>query len=430
MAGVRFRRLFRNKNVTKKKNLFHFPLLLEKSGGKRAHFREISFADLYFCGRMCYNEKKRPRPSIRSFLCFLDFRRAAIQPSLKTESIIIMKKKTKTKDPRIGIVGGQAVLEGVMMKSGDAVSLAVRGEDGKIRVENSRFVSLRKKVKFFNLPILRGCVSFVEQLSLSMDILTKSAEMLGIEDEPETKFEKWVMEKCGNNIMKIVSAIGLVLGLLLGVGLFLMVPTFLTSALNTVLPLPVAFLKSLIEGLIRMGIFVLYIWAVSLMSDIRRTYEYHGAEHKSVACFEAGLPLTPENAKTCTRFHPRCGTSFIFVMLFLSIILNSFLTWNNVWLRFASKLLMIPLIVGIGFEFLMFAGTHTSNPMVKILSAPGLWLQRITTREPDEEQLAVAITALRHAIPPQFEESLQKEEAKKEEQTDEADDAPSPEQPA
>lgn len=318
-----------------------------------------------------------------------------------------MKKNKKEKDPRLGIVGGQAVLEGVMMKSGDSVSLAVRGEDGSITVDNTKFTSLRKKYKICNIPVIRGCVSFVEQLILSMNTLTKSAEMLGIEDEPETKFEKWILEKFGDNLMKIVSAIGMVLGLVLGVGLFLMLPTFLTSLMDSVLKVEISFLKSLMEGLVRMGIFVLYIWLVSFMSDIRRTYEYHGAEHKSVACFEAGLSLTPENARKCSRFHPRCGTSFIFVMLFISIILNSFLTWDNVWIRFGSKLLMIPLIVGIGFEFLMIAGKHGNNPIVKILSAPGLWMQRITTREPDDEQLEVALTALKHAIPLTFEESLQ-----------------------
>ncbi len=317
-----------------------------------------------------------------------------------------MKKDKKTIDPRLGIVGGQAVLEGVMMKSGENVSLAVRGENGEITLDNTKFTSLRKKHKICNIPVVRGCVSFVEQLILSMNTLTKSAEMLGIEDEPETKFEKWVQEKFGDNLMKVVSFIGMVLGLVLGVGLFLMLPTFVTSAVDSVLKVEIPFLKALIEGLIRMGIFVLYIWGVSFMSDIRRTYQYHGAEHKSVACFEAGLPLTPENARKCSRFHPRCGTSFIFVMLFISIILNSFLTWDNVWVRFGSKLLMLPLIVGIGFEFLMVAGKHSGNIIVKILSAPGLWLQRITTREPDDAQLEVALTALKHAIPAEFEESL------------------------
>lgn len=310
-----------------------------------------------------------------------------------------------THDPRLGIVGGQAVLEGVMMKSYDSCSLAVRTPEGEIKVENSTFVSLRKKHKLCALPIVRGCVSFVEQLILSMNMLTRSAEMQGVDlDEPETKFEKWLMEKCGDRLMTIVSAIGTVLGLVLGVGIFLLLPTFGAKGLDSLTGGFIgghAVLRSVIEGLIRMLLFVGYVWGVSLMPDIRRTYEYHGAEHKSVACFEAGLDLTPENARGCTRFHPRCGTSFIFIMLLISIVVNSFLTWDNVWVRFGSKLLLLPLIVGVGFEFIRYAGGHT-NLFTRLVSAPGLWIQRITTREPDDSQLEVALTALKNAIPEEF----------------------------
>ena len=308
-------------------------------------------------------------------------------------------------DPRCGIVGGQAVLEGVMMKSYERCSLAVRTPDGTIAVDNSTFVSLRKKYKVCDLPIIRGCVSMVEQLKLSMDMLTKSAEMQGVDlDEPETKFEKWLLEKCGDKLMPIISAIGMVLGLALGVGLFLLLPTFTAKGLDFLTDGFIgkyALLRSLVEGLIRMALFVGYVWGVSFMPDIRRTYEYHGAEHKSVACFEAGMELTPENARKCTRFHPRCGTSFIFVMLILSIVINSFLTWDNVWLRFGSKILILPLIVGLGYEFIRYAGGH-SNPFTKLVSAPGLWMQRITTREPDDSQLEVALLALKTAIPDEF----------------------------
>ena len=164
-----------------------------------------------------------------------------------------------------------------------------------------------------------------------------------------------------------------------------------------------------------MALFVGYVWGVSFMPDIRRTYEYHGAEHKSVACFEAGLELTPENARKCTRFHPRCGTSFIFVMLILSIIINSFLTWDNVWIRFGSKLLILPLIVGLGFEFIRYAGGH-ANFFTKIVSAPGLWMQRITTLEPDDSQLEVALLALKNAIPDEFGSLWNETEAKKAEE--------------
>ena len=316
-----------------------------------------------------------------------------------------MSREKKKLDPKIGIVGGQAVLEGVMMKSGDRCSLAVRTPEGKISLYNVNKPSVRSKHKIARLPLIRGIVAFVEQLSLSMDMLTRSADMQGIDlDEPETKFEKWLNDKFGDKLMSVITGIGTVLGLVLGVGLFLMLPTFAAKGIDALTGGFIgahAVLRSLVEGLIRIAIFIAYVWGVSLMPDIRRTYEYHGAEHKSVACFEAGLDLTPENARGCTRFHCRCGTSFIFVMLLISIILNSFLTWGNVWVRFASKLCMIPLIVGIGFEFIRYAGSH-SNIFTKIVSAPGLWMQRITTKEPDDSQLEVALAALKNAIPVSF----------------------------
>lgn len=312
----------------------------------------------------------------------------------------------ENRNPRLGLVGGQALLEGVMMKSGDDVSMAVREESGRIVTDAQKSVSLRKKYKICRLPLIRGCVNLVEMLSLSMSTLTHSMEMAGIDtEEPETKLDKWLMEKLGDKMMQIITGIGMVLGLALGVGLFLMLPTLATKGVDALVGGHIGVFRSLVEGLIRMAIFVAYVWAVSLMPDIRRTYEYHGAEHKSVACFERGLPLTPANAKTCTRFHPRCGTSFIFVMLLISIIVNSFLTWDNVWIRFGSKLLTIPLIVGLGFEVIMYAGRH-DNWFTKIVSAPGLWMQRITTREPDEKQLAVAIAAIMGAIPEAFRDEV------------------------
>ena len=344
---------------------------------------------------------------------------------LKGISQKMPKKDKKALDPKIGIVGGQAVLEGVMMKSYDRCSLAVRLPDGSIDVDNTTFTSLRKKHKFFDLPLIRGCVGFVEQLKLSMDMLTKSAEMQGIDTaEPETKFEKWIDEKFGDRIMSFVSAIGMVLGLVLGVGLFIMLPTFAARGIDHLTGGALgslAVLRSVVEGLIRITIFVLYVWLVSLMPDIRRTYEYHGAEHKSVACFERGLPLTPENARGCTRFHPRCGTSFIFVMLIISIIVNSFLTWDNVWIRFGTKILTLPLIVGLGFEFIRYAGGH-NNLFTRIVAAPGLWMQRITTREPDDSQLEVALLALKNAIPDQYGSLWNETEAAKAEKNEKTEE--------
>ena len=327
---------------------------------------------------------------------------------------------------RCGIVGGQAVLEGVMMKSGKRCSLAVRMPDGSIKLDNSAFVSRRQKNKLCNLPIVRGCVSFVEQMVLSMNMLTKSADMQGLDTgEPETKFEKWLLEKFGDKLLNVIMGIGMVLGLALGMGMFLILPTAVGSFADwlsggAIGEIPV--LRSLIEGLIRIGIFVAYVALTALMPDIRRTYEYHGAEHKSVACFEAGLELTPENARKCSRLHPRCGTSFIFVMLILSIIVNSAITLDDVLLRSATKLLTLPLIIGLGFEFIRYAGGH-DNVLTKILSAPGLWMQRITTCEPDDAELEVALAALRNAIPTECGGIVQRSGVLKEDGTTEFDPA-------
>ena len=315
------------------------------------------------------------------------------------------KKKEDLSCSRLGKVGGQAVLEGVMMRSGDRWCLAVRESGGGIAKRNGEYVSLRKKHKFCNIPIIRGVINFVEMLKLSMGMLTASAEMIGVEtDEPESKFEKWVNDKFGDKIMGVVTAIGSVLGIVVSVGLFIFLPTFVTKlilgenqAAGTFQPL-----RSLIEGVLKIAIFVLYIFLVGLMPDIKRTFRYHGAEHKSVACYEKGVDLTPENAKPCTRFHPRCGTSFIFVMLILSIVIGIFIPFNDMpLLRTAAKILVLPITVGLGFEFIMYAGRH-NNVLVKILSAPGLWMQRLTTKEPDESMLEVAIAALKGAMPDEF----------------------------
>lgn len=334
----------------------------------------------------------------------------------------------KENNPRLGKVGGQAVLEGVMMKSGDDVSLAVRRPDGKIDVKNSKFTSLRKKNKLYNFPIIRGCVNMVEMMKLSFANLEDSAAMNGIDtDEPETRFEKWLVRRFGDKLMKAVMSVGMVLGVILSVALFMVLPNVATMGLGalaehfgeTQIP---SFVQNLIAGFIRILIFVVYLLLTSLMKDIRRTYEFHGAEHKSVACYEAGLELTPENAKKCSRFHPRCGTSFIFVMLIISILVTAFINWNT-WPKIAiilTKLAMVPVIVGIGFEFLMLAGKHP-NPVTKALSAPGLWMQRITTKEPDESQLEVALAALKCAMPDEFPDERAKYEIKEENGQDEQD---------
>lgn len=295
-------------------------------------------------------------------------------------------------------VGGQAVLEGIMMKKGNVCATAVRCPDGKIALDKREVKSIKEKFKFLGIPIVRGVVGFIESMKLSMSILTLSAEMQGIEEE-QSRFEKWLEKKFGKSLMGVAAVIGGVLGVFLALGLFFYLPMLVSKLISLVFEMP-AIVKAVVEGFVKILIFLVYVWAVAFMPDIRRTYEYHGAEHKSIFCHEAGLPLTVENIKKQSRFHPRCGTSMMFVMLFLSIVVSAALPaslWDNLALRFLTKIAIIPLIVGIGYEITIFSGTH-DNFVLRILTAPGLWFQKITTREPDEAEIEVAIKALRAAL--------------------------------
>ncbi len=328
-----------------------------------------------------------------------------------------MKKQNCCYIPeRRGKVGGQAVLEGVMMKSGDNVALTVRKEDGTTETKLSAFVSAKAKYKICRFPIIRGVVSFVESLVLSMSTLNDSAEMLGIDEElNDTKKKKNAdgTEK-KSRTLDIMMGVAMVLGVALSLFLFMFLPTFFTNLLERVTG-DLGLWKSLIEGFIKIGIFVAYMLLVSLMKDIRRTFEYHGAEHKSIFCYESGKELTVENVRTQSRFHPRCGTSFMFVMLGISIISGLFITWDNMLLRVVFKLALLPLVMGVGYEFLMYAGKH-DNAFVRILSAPGLWMQRITTREPDDAQIECAIASLKAAMPEEFPVEKSEEPAENEPQ--------------
>lgn len=306
-----------------------------------------------------------------------------------------MSNKNENLSCRLGTVGGQAVLEGVMMKSKDLVALSVRGTDGNITTEVNPFSSIRSKYKILDIPVVRGIVNFVETLILSFKTLTRSADLLGIEEE-ETKFEKWLTEKFGKSMTAVASAIGSILGLALAVLLFIYLPTqiaeFIKGLTDSRLVLSVT------EGFVKILIFVLYIYFCAMIPDMKRVFQYHGAEHKSIFCHEAGLELTVENVKKMSRFHPRCGTSFLFVMMFLGIITSALIIHLPILIRVPLKILFLPIVVGVGFEFIKFAGTH-NNLLVKIVSAPGLWIQRLTTKEPDEMQIEVAITSLKAALP-------------------------------
>lgn len=306
-----------------------------------------------------------------------------------------MKKENNCCPERLGNVGGQAVLEGVMMKSKDLVALSVRNTDGKINTEVSEFKSAREKNKFFNIPIVRGVVNFAETMALSFRILNRSAEMLGIEEE-ESKFEKWLQKKFGKSMAAVASAIGVVLGVLLSVGLFFVLPAIVSDFAKLITDNRLVL--SIVDGFSKILIFIAYIALVSLIPDMRRTFEYHGAEHKSIFCHEAGLELTVENVKKQSRFHPRCGTSLLFVMMFISILTSVLYIELPIYLRVPVKFCVLPLIVGIGYEFIRYAGRH-DNALVRALSAPGLWIQRLTTKEPDSEEIEVAIASLKASLP-------------------------------
>lgn len=303
-------------------------------------------------------------------------------------------------------VGGQALIEGVMMQGPRGMATAVRKPDGEILTEYHTIKLLRNKNKFFNIPIIRGIVGFVESMVMGYKTLMYSAEISGMEEfeeEDMNKFERWLNDKMGEKLVNVVTAIGSVLGVVLAFLLFFYVPVLVFNKANEWANGAITDFQGLIEGVMKILIFVIYIAIVSRMKDIKRLFMYHGAEHKSIACYEAGLDLTVENAKKCTRFHPRCGTSFIFVVLIFSIVFYTIIAKifpviaadRILWL--ILKLVFLPIIMGICYEFIRYAGKH-DNLFVKIVSAPGLWMQRLTTKEPTDDILEVGIAAIKAVI--------------------------------
>lgn len=304
-------------------------------------------------------------------------------------------------------VGGQALIEGVMMQGPKGMATAVRKPDGEIITEYHEVKRLRDKSKIFNLPIIRGIVGFIESMMTGYKTLMYSAEVSGMEDieeEEMSKFEKWLTDKLGDKLMNIVMVIATILGFALAFLIFFFLPVFIFNKVNSWCGNTLMPWQGTIEGCLKIVIFVIYMALVSQTKDIKRVFKYHGAEHKSIACYEAGMDLTVENVKKCSRFHPRCGTSFMFMMLILSIVIVTLLSLvvpealkqnSVVWMLI--KLPLVPLIMGIGYEFIRYAGRH-ENLFVKITSAPGLWMQRITTKEPDDDIIEVGIEALKAVI--------------------------------
>lgn len=300
-------------------------------------------------------------------------------------------------------IGGQALIEGIMMKSPEKTALAVRCLDKSIDVSYLSEGSIKDKCKILRLPVLRGVAGFIESMAQGYKAMMLSAEKSGFTDIEEESGKK--EKKDSGALMNVVMVIASVLGVALAVVLFMLLPRLAVSGLRLLFRTeftPVV--RSSIEQLLKLTIFVVYVWAVSLMKDIKRVFMYHGAEHKTIFCYEKGLALTVENVRIQRRFHPRCGTSFMILMILISVIFSTVVqmifpgVYNIAWLWVIVKILLIPIVCGAGYELLRVCGRY-DNMFTKIVSAPGLWLQRITTKEPDDGMIEVAIAALKACEP-------------------------------
>ena len=288
-------------------------------------------------------------------------------------------------------IGGQAVLEGVMMKNKEKYAVAVRKPDGEIEVEVETYQGLAHGSKFKELPFIRGIFNFLDSLILGTRALNYSASFYEEEEGKETKFDKAMDKMSGGNGEKLLSGIVTVISIMLAVGIFIVLPYFISSLFESFIRN--RSLMAIIEGVIRIALFLLYVWGISAMKDIRRLYQYHGAEHKCINCIEKGRPLTVHNVMRSSRLHKRCGTSFIFFVMLVSIVLFFFIQVDNVAEKGILRILLMPVVAGISYEIIRLAG-RTDNVFIKILSAPGMWIQRMTTREPDESMAEVAIASV------------------------------------
>ncbi|HIU57441.1 MAG TPA: DUF1385 domain-containing protein [Candidatus Ornithomonoglobus merdipullorum] len=323
--------------------------------------------------------------------------------------------KEETKEQHITSIGGQAVMEGVMMRGPYKTVTAVRKPDGEItkKIDEN---GTKTRPKICKVPIIRGCVSFVDSLVIGMKALMYSAEFVDIEEEEESesKFDRWLEDKLGDKIKDVVIYFAVFLSVIFSVALFILLPSLLSGLVESI-PAIESFTStqtftSVFEGVMRMAIFLGYMFLISRMKEIKRVFEYHGAEHKTIACYEGGEELTVENVRKYTRFHPRCGTSFLLFVMIISIIVFAFLPRFDgfsgivsILLRMGTRILCLPIVAGLSFEVIKWAGRSKSK-VVQLLSKPGLWLQRLTTREPDDSQIEVAIASMLPCIPENKEE--------------------------
>ncbi len=299
-------------------------------------------------------------------------------------------------------IGGSALMEGIMMRGPSKMGMAVRKSDGEIELKVSD-IKINKSI-FKKIPIIRGMVSFVESMVTSMKALMWSAEFVDIEGEEaeESKFEKWLTAKFGDKLKDVVIYFSVVLAVIMSIGLFFIIPMLIGEGIALIFKTldsnTLATVRSVAESVSRIIIFIGYILLCTMQKDVKRVFMYHGAEHKTIACYEKGLPLTVENCREQCRLHPRCGTSFLVFVLIISIIVFIFVKVGLGWQRIVIKLLLLPFIAGISFEIIKWAG-RSESPVVKLLSKPGLWLQKITTQEPDDSMIEVAIAAMTAVLP-------------------------------
>ncbi|MFI3229766.1 MAG: peptide chain release factor N(5)-glutamine methyltransferase, partial [Bacillota bacterium] len=301
-------------------------------------------------------------------------------------------------------IGGQAVLEGVMMRGSSVTATAVRDPNGKIQVESSRSTPIKDKPYIYRMPIVRGMIALFSSLITGTGTLMRASEVYGdFADEDPSKFEKWLAKTFKLDIMDVITWVGVLLGVCLSVFLFVFLPNLVTDLIYSVVNIESlnstlsTIIKNLTSGAIRISIFVGYIWITSFVKDIKRLYGYHGAEHKVISCYEKGLPLTVENAQKQTTVHDRCGTTFMFIVMIFSIIFFSFFGWQELWLRFLIRLACIPLVAGISYELLKLFAKY-DNWFVKMCKAPGLMLQKLTTKEPDDSMIEVSIKAFQTVL--------------------------------
>ena len=303
-------------------------------------------------------------------------------------------------------IGGQGVLEGVMMRSPEKGALAVRRETGEISTKS--WDIHKRESKILNFYVIRGVVNFVDMMLMGVRTITDAAKMLdesAMEEYEPNKFEKFVAKKTGKSAMDVMMVFAVILAIVMAVGLFFILPTAITSLIKGAVQN--SFLINLIDGLVRLAIFLGYMLLVSLMKEIRRVFRYHGAEHKTIACFEAGEALTVENARKHKRLHPRCGTSYLLLIMVVTIILYSLLGWNeNILIRFGTRILLLPIIAGVAYEFLKFAAKSDAL-FFRIIRWPGMQLQRLTTAEPDDSMLETAILAFEMALGEKSEEEIE-----------------------